>query len=136
MTTNANCCLDTCYLHCAGVPTCIRFLKIATTLISDSIVVTLVDKFNHQYRNVLDTDAGGFALLDLESSYLPTDLLNPYAGFFDLKVEGYRFPVGDIFYECVRFDVKQTYAIAGDEPDPLDLTTFPQYLLPYVYEPL
>jgi hypothetical protein len=130
------CCLDTCFTHCDGVPSCLRFLTIATTVISGSIVATLIDKFNHQYRNVLLTDAEGFALLDLESSYLPAELLNPYAGLFDLKVADMRFPAEDTYYECLRFDVKQTYAVAGDEPDPDDLTTYPTYQLPYTYEPL
>jgi len=136
MSTNANCCLDTCFTHCNGVPSCLRFLKIATTVLDGTIVVTLTDKFNHQYRNVLDTDEEGFALLDLESSYLPAGLLNPYAGFFDLKVVEMRFPADDTFFECLRFDVKQTYAVAGEDPDPEDLSTYPTYLLPFVYEPL
>lgn len=136
MSTNANCCLDTCYTHCDGVPSCLRFLKIATTVLDGSIVVTLTDKFNHQYVSTLETDEEGLALLDLEASYLPAGLLNPYAGYFDLKVADMRFPAEDIYYDCIRFDVKQTYAVAEDEPDPEDLTTFPTYQLPFTFEAL
>lgn len=72
--------------------------------------------------------------MDLEASYLPEGLLNPYAGDFDLRVDDMKFSAGNDFYECLRFNVTQSFAVAGGEPTEGDPTTYPTYVIPVVFE--
>lgn len=132
--SNSPCCQSTCYRHCEPVPSCNRYLKLQTTVVSGDVTAHITDKFGHRYSFTIETDEEGIALIDLESDFLPEGLLNPYAGDFDLRVNEMKFPAGDAFYECMRFNITQSFAVAGEEPDPEDPSSYPTFIIPYVFE--
>jgi hypothetical protein len=118
------------------VPSCLRYLKIKTGVVSGPVKAYLVDKFGHLYHFSVTTANDGAALLDLDSAHVPEGLLNPYAGDFDLVVVGRRFQAEGAYYERLRFDVVQTYAVVGPLPTEGSPSTYPTYEFPYVYEPI
>lgn len=136
---NNPCCPASFHLHCEGVPSCTRLLKVQTTAVSGPVMIAITDKFGHRYTFKPTTGADGIATIDLKSPLVPPSLLNPYAGLFDLTVKvsdtsPMVFPSENDFYEALRFEVVQTYSSTITDEVEGDVSTYASYTLPYVFE--
>lgn len=80
----ADVCCPSVYRMCNKVASCAEFLQIKTSAHETEVTIRLIDKFNRVYYHVIETDAQGYAVIDL--SELPSALLNEYAGKFTVSV--------------------------------------------------
>lgn len=105
-------CCNTCYLLCNKIPDCLTSLKIVNDnlTIGNSVAVKIKDKFGNIYSQNLTVSAAKDVTLDLMNSQWRSQLLNPYAGDFDISIEKdgviIPFTKSGTDYDCIRTSVE------------------------------
>lgn len=89
-------CCKTIYILCDPIPACLKQLVVKTPVISASVTVRVIDKFNKVYYVTKTSDSLGKVTIQLQNDSsdplniltadLPMALLNEYAGGFKLML--------------------------------------------------
>lgn len=108
------------YHYCQCIPACIPTLKVQTSVISGSVLVVIVDKFDRSYEIAGDTDVEGVASVDLtDIDILPISFLNQYSGLYKLKVldsdkNTLYYRIDNVLYGTIEFKVCEISPVPED----------------------
>lgn len=107
-------CCNTCYNLCYSIPDCLKTLSVANVNLTAGleVVIKIKDKFEKIYKQTKTVDNNKFVVLDLEDTNWPAQLLNQYAGEFQLWIEKHDgtiipFTVSGTDYDCIRMQVHE-----------------------------
>lgn len=103
-----------CFRVCDPIPDCLTSLSVITSVLSDEILVQIIDKFDNIYISEITTEVNGLAILDLQNiEIFPVGLINQWSGEFKLVInkddEIVPFTVGNKSYDCLIFEAKTTF---------------------------
>lgn len=123
-------CCKTAFLLCDPVPACLSSLKIVTPVISGSVTLRIVDRFNKVYYIAKTTDSSGIAELFLVDDYpvagdtadLPKAFFNEFAGIFTIYLTDDKWEASGVEYDAIQIQFADTN-FTGDTYtiDPSDL---------------
>lgn len=130
-------CCKTIYILCDPIPACLKQLVVKTPIISASVTVRIIDKFNKVYYVTKTSDSQGKATIQLQNdssdplnplaSDLWMGLLNEYAGMFkvtllDSNNSEVKWTISGKDYDAIGFNVQILL------PIPNSFTLDPTYL--------
>ncbi len=104
------------YEVCQKVPNCLSELGVVTPVINDTVQIVIIDKFGNEYKQDVETESSGLALIDLAE--FPSAMINQFAGNFYLKVfksgELVPFVKNSISYDGLIFSCANVTPIQTD----------------------
>lgn len=105
-------CCESCYLLCTKIPDCLINLTVinANLTIGQQVTVKIKDKFGNIWKQDLIVSADKSIEIDLMNSRWREQILNQYAGEFDISIEKdgviIPFTVSGTDYNCIRTSVE------------------------------
>jgi hypothetical protein len=105
-------CCNSCYTLCSPIPDCLITLDLVNSnlTISQQVTVKIKDKFGKIWKQDIIVSPDKSVTLDLMISTWREQLLNQYAGEFDISIEKdgviIPFTKSGVDYDCIRTSVE------------------------------